>query len=108
MDILSRLIDLAGLRTSLDIRCRLEGAFAIDHEPAGRGVVPFHVVLSGRCRLRLPDGRVAELTAGDFLMLPRGEAHLIVGWENGDRPRPVRLTHDGMLPVRENGEGSPD
>ncbi|MET3858025.1 AraC family transcriptional regulator [Rhizobium sp. OAE497] len=108
MDILSRLIDLAGLRTSLDIRCRLEGAFEIDHEPAGRGVIPFHVVLSGSCRLRLPDRRVVELTAGDFLMLPRGEAHLIVGRESGAGPRPVRLIHDGMLPVRENGEGVPD
>ena len=108
MDILSRLIDLAGLRTSLDIRCRLEGAFEIDHEPAGRGVIPFHLVLSGSCRLRLPDGRLAELMAGDFLLLPRGEAHLIVGRDTGARPPPVRVSHDGMLPVRANGDGPPD
>jgi len=108
MDVLSRLIDLAGLRSSLDLRCRLQGAFEIDHEPARPGEIPFHVVLSGNCRLQLPGRGTITLTAGDFLLLPRGETHLIFGTAAGRGAAPLRLTHDGMLPVRESGSGPPD
>jgi len=44
-----------------------------DH-PGLRGV---HIVASGHCELALDDGTVARLTAGDLLMLPRGDAHVL-------------------------------
>jgi AraC family transcriptional activator of mtrCDE len=49
-----------------------------------------------------------ELKAGDFLLLPRGEAHLIAGYTEASSPAPLRVTRDGMLPLRENGTGVPD
>ena len=72
MDVLSRLIELARLRPRLDIRCRLQGAFQIDHEPVPAGTLPFHLILGGDCLIRLGSGREVTLRSGDFLLLPRG------------------------------------
>lgn len=43
--------------------------------------------------------------SGDFLLLARGSAHAIVGTEPDGPSAPLRITHDGMLPLRENGSG---
>ncbi|MEA3130717.1 MAG: AraC family transcriptional regulator, activator of mtrCDE, partial [Paraburkholderia sp.] len=41
MDTLSRLIDVARLQASLDLRCLLTGGFDIDHAPLEAGIAPF-------------------------------------------------------------------
>src|SRR5262245_34090381 len=76
---------------------RLTGAVFIDAEltapwcvashsgnPTGRGlpsgpdVVFFHVFTEGRCKARLADGGdTLELAAGDLVMLPRDDRHLM-------------------------------
>lgn len=108
MDVLSRLIELARLRPTLDIRCRLQGTFQIDHEPAASGTLPFHLILGGDCLIRLGFGREVTLRSGDFLLLPRGDAHVIVGTRPHGALTPLRIGEGGMLPMRENGEGEAD
>jgi AraC family transcriptional activator of mtrCDE len=108
MDVLSRLIELARLQPTLDIRCRLQGAFHIDHESVAAGTLPFHLILGGDCLIRLGSGREVTLRSGDFLLLPRGDAHAIVGLRPGGEARPLRIAVGGMLPLRENGEGEAD
>ncbi|MFC5758443.1 AraC family transcriptional regulator [Rhizobium sp. GCM10022189] len=108
MDVLSRLIELARLKPTLDIRCRLQGTFAIDHEPAATGTLPFHLILGGDCLIRLRSGREITLRSGDFLLLPRGDAHVIVGLRPRGETGPLRVTTGGMLPLRENGDGDAD
>lgn len=107
MDILSRLLELSHLQPKLDIRCRLQGSFVIDHDPAEKGAIPFHLILGGHCRIRTASGQVITMQSGDFLLLPRGDAHSIVSVD-ASRPAPLRLTRDGMLPLRQSGEGEPD
>ncbi|MGO7672908.1 AraC family transcriptional regulator [Rhizobium ruizarguesonis] len=102
MDMLSRLIDLSRLQPALDIRCRLEGAFHIDHEATARGSVPFHLVLGGNCRIRTSAGHGVFMRSGDFVLLPRGAAHAIIGTEDGGPAAPFKVTHEGMLPLRQN------
>ncbi|WP_184401965.1 AraC family transcriptional regulator [Rhizobium sp. BK650] len=108
MDVLSRLIELARLQPTLDIRCRLQGSFHIDHEPVAAGTLPFHLILGGDCLIRLGSGREITLHSGDFLLLPRGDAHAIIGLRRRGDTQPLRVTRGGLLPLRENGEGEAD
>jgi AraC-like DNA-binding protein len=43
-------------------------------QPGLRGV---HIVARGRCELGFPDGAVEELSTGDLVILPRGDAHVL-------------------------------
>ncbi|WP_133645766.1 cupin domain-containing protein [Paraburkholderia flava] len=113
MDTLSRLIDLARPQASLDLRCLFAGPFTVDHTPEEPGIAPFHLVLDGACSIETPAARTPlSLRAGDFVLFPRGAAHRVRERRAGSNERessehttqPLTLTHDGMLPVRRNGE----
>lgn len=108
MDAFSKVIDLAGVRGSLDLRCLLSGNFALDHEPAFAGEAPFHLVLAGRARMQLPDGQVLALEAGDFVLLPRGSAHLMQSASDEKPGGPMRVDTDGPLPIRRNTDAVPE
>jgi AraC family transcriptional regulator, activator of mtrCDE len=101
MDALSKVLELARIKGSLDLRCQLAGSFALDHEPLALGEAPFHLVLSGKANLELRDGTYIELTEGDFVLLPRGSAHVVSGV--GHTPSsPIRVDDDGPIAVRRN------
>src|SRR4051794_17122923 len=51
--------------------------FAVSFDRAGlRGV---HIIDRGRCELVLGDGTVTALAAGDVVILPRGDPHVLRG-----------------------------
>src|ERR1700761_44216 len=102
MDTLSRLIDVARLHASLDLRCLLTGGFDIDNAPLEAGIAPFHLVLGGACVVEPAGGARLTLNAGDFLLFPRGAAHRVRDVGRGAVTAPVTSGHDGMLPVRRN------
>jgi AraC family transcriptional activator of mtrCDE len=105
MDALSKVLDLARIKGSLDLRCELAGTFALDHEPTLPGVAPFHFVLSGKAKLELRDGTNLDLATGDFVLLPRGSAHVVAG--AGDAPPGrIRIDDDGPIAVRRNSDGN--
>jgi len=108
MDAFSKLIDLAGVRGSLDLRCLMGGSFALDHAPACAGEAPFHLVLAGRAVLQLPGGECVPLEAGDFVLLPRGGAHVLRGTAKNSPPGALRIDTDGPLPVRRNTDAAPE
>jgi AraC family transcriptional regulator, activator of mtrCDE len=107
MDALSKVIALARIQGSLDLRCQMAGGFEIEHEPLTPGEAPFHLVLSGATQLRLADGQVLRLAAGDFVLLPRGSAHAIQGLGLGPSAA-TRMDNDGPLPERRNTDGAAD
>jgi AraC family transcriptional activator of mtrCDE len=78
MDAISHLIRLARLDGTVDTRCLLAGRVVLDHPTRVPTEVPFHLLLEGACTLELAD-RAVELTAGDMVLLPRGQAHVIRG-----------------------------
>jgi AraC-like DNA-binding protein len=57
-----------------------------------RCVVPFHVVMDGRCRIALGEDR-ADLEAGDVVIITHGDSHTLGG---GDALAPVPVS--GILP----------
>lgn len=105
MDILTHLIEMARPQASVDLRCQMSGAFRIPHEQVRDGVAPFHLVLAGSCQIETPAGRLS-LQAGDFLLFPRGGAHVIGGVEAGEATGAMRMRYGGMLPLRRVGRGA--
>ncbi|HIA2347248.1 TPA: cupin domain-containing protein, partial [Burkholderia contaminans] len=65
MDALSQLMSLGRSHVELDVRCLLDGPFAMPHDPLPSGEAAFHLVLAGTCRLRTADGRTLQLADGD-------------------------------------------
>ena len=96
MDVLSEVLKVV----------RLEGAFFFNAEfsapwclssarstalkpylaPAGGHLILYHFLTEGRAYARLPDGRREELSAGDIVVLPHGDAHML---GNGSAAKPV-------------------
>nr|WKF61569.1 RCS-specific HTH-type transcriptional activator RclR [Paraburkholderia busanensis] len=105
MDMLSRLLDLARPQASLDLRCLLSGGFDIDHAPLEAGIAPFHLVLGGACLIEADDGTELPLRTGDFVLFPRGAAHRVRDVARSSVTTPITQSHDGMLPVRQSGNG---
>ncbi|WP_225578341.1 AraC family transcriptional regulator [Rhodanobacter sp. 7MK24] len=107
MDALSKLIAVSGVQGSLDLRCRMAGSFALDHEQLEPGKAPFHLMLRGTAQLLLPKGEMLELHTGDFVLLPRGAAHVVQGTGHGASAE-VGVDNDGPLPERSNTAGPVD
>jgi len=49
-------------------------------------LIPYHYLTEGRAYARLPEGKQEELTAGDIVIFPHGDAHLL---GNGSPEKPV-------------------
>jgi AraC family transcriptional activator of mtrCDE len=108
MTTLDKLITLAGVRGSMDLRCNFAGRWVIDHQMDGPGTARYHIVLAGSCQLRLPDSSLIQLRTGDILLLPHGTDHLLRSGPDVDQAsRPV-IVRKGLLPMhRLEGEGEP-
>ena len=107
MDALTNVIALAHIQGSLDLRCQMAGPFEVDIEEATPGEAPFHLMLTGTVQLKLPRGRNLKLVAGDFVLLPRGTAHVLHGTGEG-RAAPAKLDDAGPLLQRRNTDGPGD
>jgi len=103
MDALSRVLELSDVKGASDLRCLLSGQFAIPHDPVPAGDAPYHLVLSGRAQVQVPDGAIVQLQEGDLLLLPRGSAHVMRNAQ-GARQGTGAMTLDASnaLPVRSN------
>ncbi|MBB5190991.1 AraC family transcriptional activator of mtrCDE [Silvimonas terrae] len=108
MDMLTHLIQLARPQAGLDIRCLLGGNYDLPHAAAPAGSAPFHVVLAGACRIETEGGTPILARAGDFILV-RG-AHRVrnITVSHAGGTDPIRMTHDGLLPLRRTGHGTPE
>ena len=106
MDALSQLLSLSRMSVRMDVHCLLAGKYAVAHERLTPGEAPFHLVLAGKCRVRTASGWT-ELNAGDFLLLPHGDAHDVLpprsAQSKASRPvRRLRSRQDSTLPIKGN------
>jgi AraC family transcriptional regulator, alkane utilization regulator len=80
--------------------------------PEADHVVPYHLVTAGRCVVKLLDGPTIELAAGDVVVFPNGDHHML-----GGTPQfgPVSMTSDDLTsllvrgkvtPIRGGGDGA--
>lgn len=76
MDSLSELVRLLAPSGSIDLHCRIAGAWASEHARAPAGELPYHVVLDGEAIIR-SGGTVLHARPGDVLLLPHGAAHTV-------------------------------
>ncbi|MFU1932991.1 cupin domain-containing protein [Bordetella avium] len=104
MDTLSQLLSLGRIELRPDVRCLLQGAFAMRHEAAQPGEAAFHLLLAGQCRLQARQGPALILNEGDFVLLPHGSAHDLLDIEatTARRPVPAVVEEAGRLPLRRN------
>ncbi|RQS67977.1 AraC family transcriptional regulator [Burkholderia sp. Bp8963] len=107
MDALSQLLLLGHSHVELDVRCLLDGPFAIAHGALPPGEAAFHLLLAGQCRLRTASGRTLHLSEGDFVLLPRGDAHDTVdaaaaAGASSARVREWPATGGAVLPIKSN------
>jgi len=98
MDILSDLLDTLRLRAGKRYNVVLNAPWGIEF-PARENGSPFYVVSRGAGRLELtnPDGHVS-LNAGDMVMLPRGDAHIL-----RDGPESKAVPFESLSPEPEEG-----
>jgi AraC family transcriptional activator of mtrCDE len=107
MDALDKLIQLANLSGSLDLRCLLSGPLELDHAPAPAGEAVYHVVLDGACKVLRKGQAPLELHAGDIFFLPRGDAHVlsIEAREAGAAAAELDKHYNGAVTVESNCGG---
>ena len=110
MNSIDKLISLANVRGSLDLRCQFEGEWAREHEQEALGKAPYHIVLAGECRVDFPDGQRVPMKPGDILLLPRGVPHVM--HSPGKTVAPTVPTviggGDGGVPIHRIGGASRD
>ncbi|WP_158884160.1 AraC family transcriptional regulator [Rhodanobacter sp. L36] len=107
MDALSRVLELADVKGTPDLRCLLAGPFELDHEQVPEGEAPYHLVLSGKGSLQISGGEEIALREGDLLLLPRGSAHVMRDADSATaHAGSMSIDNSGSLPVRSNTNGS--
>jgi AraC-like DNA-binding protein len=88
MDAFSEVLKALRLESGLFLEAEFTAPWCIDSAPGRddvRHILPsaehvaiYHLLVEGSCRARLPDGGPAvELAAGDLLMFPHGDQHLL-------------------------------
>lgn len=108
-DVLSDIFDTIRLRATLYFRTDYSPPWAIT-VPAYSQAARFHLVIQGRCFVRLASGATADLGPGDLIVIPRGQEHTLS--DNAERaPAPYETVvrqsgYDGSG-VFVVGEGNP-
>jgi AraC family transcriptional regulator, activator of mtrCDE len=82
-DALAALAPALRVRPELQDFCRFDGAWRVAHGTEKRGWAAFHVVMKGSCSIERADQPAVSLEAGDVLLLPHGDGHVVYG--GGDR-----------------------
>ncbi len=80
--------------------------------PEADHVVPYHLVTAGRCVVKLLDGTAVDLAAGDLVMFPKGDHHVLGGTPQfGPLSIPSEdltklLKRGTVTPIRGGGDGA--
>jgi hypothetical protein len=73
--------------------------------PAADHVIPYHLVTEGTCYARLLDGDPVELNAGDLILFPHGDRHmLLTASESGLRLKPTDITGESLSKLLKRGD----
>ncbi len=108
-DALSDVLSSLRIRGDLYFRADLRGDFAVELG-AERRIIRFHLVRRGTCWLTHANGRVAELTQGDLIIVPNG-ASQVLSSAPGLPARPLEELlasgnlSDGLLRYQGEGDG---
>jgi AraC family transcriptional activator of mtrCDE len=102
-DPLGELVAWLDPRGRMDLRCLFGENWAATHDTVGPWRAPFHIVLRGRCELRLPGRRSAlQLEAGTLVVLPRGQAHVLAAADAQGAARSIRQRPGALVDLKTN------
>ncbi|MET4799807.1 AraC family transcriptional activator of mtrCDE [Bradyrhizobium sp. LB11.1] len=76
-ELLNAMVPLFRIRPVIDDSCRFGGSWESLHAPNGRGWAQFHMVTRGSCVVERPGLSAQRLEAGDILLLPHGDSHMV-------------------------------
>jgi AraC family transcriptional activator of mtrCDE len=102
VDWLSRLFELIPVQGRVDLHCLYGAPWRIEQGPAAAGEMSYHAVVAGTAILEDPGGgQQRRLSAGDILLLPRGDYHVL---HDGSEavPSPARNRDALNLTISEN------
>ena len=119
MDVLSEVLRVVRLEGALFFNAEFSAPWCISEpqstvkapylSPGAGHLIIYHFLTEGRAYAKLPDGRREELTAGDIVILPHGDAHML---GNGWPAKPVdsfrtfaKNLSDGLKLARFGGGG---
>jgi len=73
--------------------------------PDADHVIPYHLVTEGTCYARLLDGDPVELHAGDLVLFPAGDRHMLAtASDAGLRLKPIDITGESLDKLLKRGE----
>jgi AraC family transcriptional regulator, activator of mtrCDE len=103
-DALSSVAALLRVRPELEDFCRFSSHWATSHEAGPPGWAYFHIVTKGGCLLERRDGRRLRLDAGDLLLLPHGDAHILRSRDErgGSYGPPVTVAYNNAIRIKTN------
>src|ERR1700712_4991295 len=104
-DPLSGLAPLLRVRPELQLLCRFGAQWASPHPPEAAGWAPFHLVTQGVCVLDMDDAEPTVLHAGDVVLLPHGDAHVMRGLQTAPGSlgiAGISVRHTSAIPIRFN------
>jgi len=101
VDALSALAPLFRVKPELQSLCRFGMAWASPHEPEPAGWAPFHLVTAGSCVIEVRGAHPVTLQAGDVVLLPQGDAHVMRGCSPRAAP-PIRIRQTDAITVKYN------
>ena len=109
MDLLDDIFNTLNLNGALYFRTDFTAPWGVT-VPKLEGAARFHLVIQGRCFVRVNKGDSLELSAGDLVLIPRGVSHVLAHNPNAKTPPLEQVltdtgySGDGVLAV---GDGDP-
>ena len=76
------------------------------HMPGAEHIIPYHLISEGRCRASLPDGEPVELRAGDLIIFPHGDRHVLESVSPG-KLKPIEIRGEDLYSMLRPGEIAP-
>ena len=86
-DVLSDIFETIRLRATLYFHTDYSPPWAVT-VPAYAQAARFHLVVQGRCHVQLASGRAVDIAAGDLILIPRGQEHILAD-SAGRSPAPL-------------------
>jgi AraC-like DNA-binding protein len=117
MDALSEVLGAVRLTGAVFLELEMRAQWSILTAPARKiadalmpeadHVIPIHLVTEGKCYGRLVDGDPVELSAGDLILFPAGDRHVLAAQTaSALRLEPVELTGEALDKLLKRGEVS--
>jgi AraC family transcriptional regulator, activator of mtrCDE len=102
-DPLSAIAPLLRVRPEIQDLCRFASHWEAGHEAERPGWAQFHIVTKGSCLLERRGGETLRLEAGNLLLLPHGDAHVVRSTSRSGSPGiPIRIEYNNAIRIKTN------